>query len=98
MNSITVSELKQRIGSGEKLQLIDVRESWEHQSFNIGGLHIPMQDVADNTKLIEKDVPVIFYCEKGIRSQIIIQRLQRGFQFTNLVNLAGGMEAWKKEG
>jgi adenylyltransferase/sulfurtransferase len=46
---------------------------------------------------IPRDKEVIFYCKMGIRSQIAIQRLQERFGFTNLVNLQGGMEAWKKE-
>jgi rhodanese-related sulfurtransferase len=31
-----------------------------------------------------------------VRSQIAIQRLEDKFGFTNLINLSGGMYAWKK--
>jgi len=39
---------------------------------------------------------VVLYCQKGIRSVIVIQRLQQRNQYKNLINLTGGMEAWKK--
>jgi hydroxyacylglutathione hydrolase len=37
---------------------------------------------------------VVLYCEKGIRSTIAIQRLETS-GFENLINLTGGMRAWK---
>jgi adenylyltransferase/sulfurtransferase len=75
--------------------LIDVREPWEHEAFNIGGLLIPMEDVLQNISKIPRDIPVVFYCEKGIRSALVIQRLQQKFNYTNLSNLSAGMVGWK---
>ena len=46
---------------------------------------------------IEKEIPVILYCQKGIRSHIAIQRLENKFPFENLYNLIGGMDEWKKK-
>lgn len=97
MQSYTVSELKAAIAAGESFQLIDVRESFEHDTFNIGGTLIPLSDIFDNVSLINPQGKVILYCQKGIRSQIAIQRLQQKYGFTNLYNLIGGMEAWKKQ-
>ncbi|MFM7839571.1 MAG: rhodanese-like domain-containing protein [Chitinophagaceae bacterium] len=37
------------------------------------------------------------YCKMGIRSHIAIQRLEDKFGFTNLINLKGGLHAWKQE-
>ena len=50
-----------------------------------------MGTVIQNIQNIPTDKPVIFYCEKGIRSVIIIQRLIETYGFTNPVNLTGGM-------
>jgi rhodanese-related sulfurtransferase len=97
MNSITVSELKQKIDSKEDIQLIDVREPYEHSGFNIGGKLIPLGEIVQHIDKIATDKPVILYCRKGIRSQVAIQRLQEKFPFTNLINLIGGTEAWKKQ-
>ncbi|MBX2935441.1 MAG: rhodanese-like domain-containing protein [Ferruginibacter sp.] len=97
MNSITAAELKQKIDNAEDFQLIDVREAFEHEEFNIGGLQIPLHEILRQAQQVSTDKPVIIYCRKGIRSQVAIQRLQEKFPFTNLYNLIGGTEAWKKQ-
>ena len=97
MNSITPIALKEKINKAEDFQLIDVREPYEHEEFNIGGELIPLNEIAQQPEKIATNKPVIIYCRKGIRSQIAIQRLQEKFPFTNLINLIGGTEAWKKQ-
>ncbi|MEO6733302.1 MAG: rhodanese-like domain-containing protein [Ferruginibacter sp.] len=96
MNIITAIELVQLIKANADIQLIDVRETTEHQEFNIGGELIPLQQIIQHIHRIEKEKQVIIYCKKGVRSHIAIQRLQNKFPFQNLVNLAGGMDAWIK--
>jgi rhodanese-related sulfurtransferase len=97
MKSITVTELKTKIDNAEDFQLIDVREPYEHEEFNISGQLIPLNEICQHIDAIEANKPVIIYCRKGIRSQIAIQRLQEKLPFTNLINLIGGTEAWRKE-
>jgi sulfur-carrier protein adenylyltransferase/sulfurtransferase len=97
MKSITSKELRQLITDKKDFQLIDVREPDEHSAFNIGGELIPLGEITSHIDTIEKEKPVIIYCRKGIRSQFAIQKLQDKFPFTNLYNLIGGTEAWKKE-
>ncbi len=97
MQSITAAVLKQKMDAGEDFQLIDVREADEHDEFNISGQLIPLSTIVQEIKKISTDKPVIIYCRKGIRSQVAIQRLQEKFPFTNLINLIGGTEAWKKQ-
>ena len=97
MKSITANELLQLINNKTDFQLIDVREAEEHDEFNIGGTLIPLAQITQQLQQVAKQKPVIVYCRKGIRSQIAIQRLQDKFPFTNLINLIGGTEAWKRE-
>ena len=97
MQSITPKQLQQKITNKEEFFLIDVREPFEHEDFNIGGVLIPLNEVIQNINQIPIDRPVILYCKKGIRSHIAIERLQQKFAFTNLINLEGGIEAWKRE-
>lgn len=94
--SITAIELKEKLKESPNLFLLDVREEWERTAFNIGGKHIPLTDIISQSSNIPKDVQVVVYCKKGIRSQIAIQRLEDKFGFTNLLNLTGGMEEWQK--
>ena len=97
MNSITPIALKEKINKAEDFQLIDVREPYEHEEFNIGGELIPLNEIAQQPEKIATNKPVIIYCRKGIRSQIAIQRLQEKYPFTNLINLIGGTQAWRKQ-
>lgn len=97
MNHITPEALKKKIDSLESLQLIDVREPAEHTTFNIGGLLVPLGELLEQKDSISRDIPVVVYCKMGIRSQIAIQRLEEKFGFTNLINLQGGIERWKRE-
>ncbi len=98
MKSITALELQNKIQqAAEDFLLIDVREDFEHDHFNIGGSLMPMGTVLQNLQQIPTDIPVVFYCEKGIRSVIVIQRLEEGYGYTNLINLIGGIKAWRNE-
>jgi rhodanese-related sulfurtransferase len=97
MNSITAIALKEKIDNAEDFQLIDVREPYEHEEFNISGQLIPLNEITQHIDTIATGKPVILYCRKGIRSQIAIQRLQEKFPFINLINLIGGTEAWKQQ-
>ncbi len=98
MQNISVEEVKERLANGEKLHLIDVRESHERDAFNIGGMHCPIGTIkAMQIDELEdwKDKEVICYCHGGIRSAsaaLILETLG----FTNVKNLTGGMLAWGK--
>ncbi len=97
MQSIHAIALQEKINSGEDFLLIDVREPFEHEHFNIGGLLIPMNHIFEQLSDIPKDKTVVLYCQKGIRSALVIQRLQQKNEYLNLINLAGGMDAWRKQ-
>ncbi|MFZ6025311.1 MAG: rhodanese-like domain-containing protein [Bacteroidota bacterium] len=96
MTHISSEELKALLKK-DKVFLLDVREPDEHADYNIGGTLIPLSEILLQYQQIPITQTVIVYCKKGIRSQIAIQRLEEKFGFTNLVNLKGGMDAWRKE-
>lgn len=96
MTHISPEDLKVLLEK-EEVFLLDVREPDEHADYNIGGILIPLSEILLQYQQVPTNRTVVVYCKKGIRSQIAIQRLQEKFGFTNLVNLRGGMDAWKKE-
>jgi rhodanese-related sulfurtransferase len=95
MKKISPAELKEWMQQDKDFLLLDVRELFERDAFNIGGMHIPLNEVIKRRQEIPDDNTVIVYCEKGIRSAIVIERLE-GMGYNNLYNLSGGMSAWKK--
>jgi len=95
MQELPVTVLNEWIQVGKPFLLVDVREPFEHELFNIGGQLIPLGELMTRRQEIPKDLPVVLYCEKGIRSTIAIQRLEAlGFQ--HLYNLTGGMKAYRQ--
>lgn len=97
MKSITVTELKTLKDQGADFQLIDVRETYEHDICTLNGLLIPMGEIPENVDKISKDKQVIVHCKSGRRSQNVIGFLEANYGFTNLYNLEGGILAWANE-
>lgn len=98
MENISVEDLKQRIDSGEKLNLVDVREPNENAEFNIGGTLVPLGEIrAMQVDEIEplKDEEVIVYCRSGNRSGQAAMLLET-MGFSNVKNLTGGMLKWQE--
>lgn len=91
MKEITYGQLKEWISSGKDFTLVDVREPIEHAQFNIGGDLIPLDEVISRSGEIPVDQPVVFYCKRGIRSQIAIQKLTRQKPGADFYNLTGGI-------
>lgn len=96
MKEITVAELKQLKDKAADYQLIDVREDYEVEICEIGGLHIPMNEVLENLDKISKDKQVVVHCRSGARSAAICQALEQA-GYTNVYNLKGGIAAWARE-
>jgi len=93
---ITTDELKKRLANGEKLNIIDVRESYEYAEQNIGALNIPLNTLPQKLAELDglEDEEVIVHCRSGARSASAKAFLeQQGF--SNVRNLTGGMLAYQ---
>ncbi|MEI8278817.1 MAG: rhodanese-like domain-containing protein [Bacteroidota bacterium] len=95
MQQINAAQLAQWIADNKDIVLVDVREKWEHENFNIGGILIPLGELMLRKEELPKDKTLVLYCEKGIRSVIAIQRLET-YGYEDMYNLAGGMSAWRE--
>ncbi len=95
VNEITVEELNERIKSGEKINLIDVREQHEFDLVNLDGILIPLGQLEDRLDEIAhlKDAEVIVHCRSGARSaQACKIMMENGFRDPK--NLVGGINRW----
>ena len=84
------------LAAGE-VQLIDVRQSHEHEAGRIAGSRlIELGDLANQAATIERDAPVIFYCRSGSRSAMATEAFtQAGY---DAHNMSGGMLEWHASG
>jgi molybdopterin/thiamine biosynthesis adenylyltransferase/rhodanese-related sulfurtransferase len=97
IKEISPSEVKKLLDNGDDFQLIDVREVFEYDISNIGGLNIPLGAIKESTASISKTKKVVLHCKSGQRSGQAIKLLERDFGFTNLWNMKGGLVGWQKE-
>jgi rhodanese-related sulfurtransferase len=88
-----VSELIQR----DEIQLIDVREPYEHEAGRIAGDRlIVLTELAAQAESIDRDRPVVFYCRSGSRSAMATQAF-RGAGY-DAHNMEGGLLDWAAAG
>jgi rhodanese-related sulfurtransferase len=80
-----------------KIQLIDVRQSYEFEAGRIrGARHLELVELAAQAASIERERPVVFYCRSGARSAMATDAFsQAGFDAHNMV---GGLLAWEAVG
>lgn len=98
MEDISVQELAERIRNQEEMILIDVRESYEREEFNIGGdlasLQSELPEKIASLKGRESE-EIIVYCRSGNRSSMAKMMFEQA-GFTQVRNLIGGMIAWQE--
>lgn len=92
---ITVQQLKEKLEKKEEFILIDVREDYEHEEFNVGGQLIPLGDMMSAVDDLEehKEAEIVVYCRSGNRSAMAQEILEQ-HGFSNVRNLEGGMSTW----
>lgn len=98
MEDITVEQLKVRQAANEALNILDVREAWEHEEDNMGAKLISLGDIPSRISEIEdwKDQELIVHCKSGGRSSKAKKYLESQ-GFTKVRNMLGGMLAYREE-
>ncbi|MCG1036750.1 HesA/MoeB/ThiF family protein [Polaribacter sargassicola] len=86
-NEITLQELENNL---ENYNLLDVREDWEREDYNIGGQHIPLDEIDDRLDEVDFSKPLIVYCASGNRSKTAIKTIMENKNKVKLLNLKGG--------
>lgn len=90
---MSVDELAERIGSPD-LVVLDVRNKSEYDAGHIeGALHVFAGYLEDNLDRIPRDRTLAVHCAGGDRSSIATSLLHR-YNFTNAINVPGGINAW----
>lgn len=69
--------------------LIDVRNADERSAHNIGGDHIPLNEI--NTAGINTTRPVVCYCASGMRSMNAAKLMKKRFPSLQVYSLQGGI-------
>ena len=71
--------------------LIDVRTAEERAGFHLGGLHVPLNELAARLKEIPDGQAVVFYCASGKRSAEAVKTWQQWCPEIPAFSLEGGL-------
>ena len=97
--SVPVQDFEMKLDSNQ--QLLDVRRMDEYNSGHLRGAFqadwLDKKQFEERVQYLDKSKPVYVYCLAGSRSAAAAAWLvEKGF--VSVVNLQGGINAWKKEG
>lgn len=79
----------------DHITVLDVRERGEVEAGAMeGSVRIPLGQLQDRTRELERDKLLVVHCKGGYRSSIATSILRRA-GFRDIANLTGGYDAWK---
>ena len=94
---IAPEELKAKLDRGERFVLLDVRRQDEIDTAKLPNTkEIEVTQLSGRIGELDKNAETIVYCHSGKRSAFATQLLREA-GFTNVKNLAGGIEAYSDE-
>jgi rhodanese-related sulfurtransferase len=95
MQTLEPEGLRQKMAEGAVI-LVDVRTDPEVARGIIeGALHIPLHLLPTRLDEIDRNRPVVLYCQSGARSAQAAHFLA-GNGWTEVFNLVGGIGAWRQ--
>lgn len=95
MSECTVLTLNEKLKNDE-IHLMDVREAVEFAGGRISGAKLlPLGEIERRSAEIDHNKPIYVMCRSGRRSSAAQKKLN-DLGFTNVINVEGGFDAWKK--
>jgi len=91
--TVLAEELKKAL-IGDSVELIDVRTLAEREAFNIGGKHIPLDDLENHLDELKFETKTVFYCATGKRSGEAVKLIKQKHSSANVFSLADGLKSY----
>jgi monothiol glutaredoxin len=96
VHQISPAEVQRLREGGANFQFLDVRTPEEREIATIAGTRLLDQATAAEIERLPKDTMLVLHCHHGGRSQAAAEHF-RSRGFTNVHNMAGGIDAWSKD-
>lgn len=96
--NISISEARKLI-ENEEIIILDVRAPWEFSEGHIEkakNMDITDPDFSENIEKLDKNKKYLVYCKTGRRSGLALDVMIKS-GFSEVYNLIGGYERWKKK-
>jgi hydroxyacylglutathione hydrolase len=95
ITEMSVAALHDRLQSND-IQVLDVRREPEWDGAHIEqAVWWPLDNFKVSPPEMNRDLPIAVHCKSGYRSMIAASLLQRA-GFRNVINVAGGFDAWQQ--
>jgi rhodanese-related sulfurtransferase len=93
---LTSEQMADLVAEG-RLELVDIRETYEHDAGRIAGArHVEMDQLPAAAGSFDPDRPPVFYCRTGARSATAVQLFRAAG--IDAYHLDGGIVAWVDAG
>ncbi len=96
VRQMSVRELSQLVGSGERFELLDVRTPEERAMAAIPGAVLLNESEAARIETLPRDTKLVLHCHHGGRSQQAAEQFV-ALGFSQVWNVVGGIDAWSQE-
>jgi len=94
MITVAPEEVNDILSKEKKLQVIDIRKYSSYKKSHLpGATSIPRERFAEFMNKIEKDLPILIYCQFGMKSDEIGLFLEKKYN-SKVYILEGGYEAY----
>ena len=100
IREVSVDDVKDKLDSGEKLLLVDVREESEYAKDHLpGAIHLGKGVIERDIEVRVPDLnsAVVLYCGGGFRSALAADNLPK-MGYTNVLSMDGGVRGWREKG
>ncbi len=93
---ISAPDLKKRLDSNGKFDLIDCRSETEYRIMHLEGAELATRDLVEEIfKKWDKKRPLVVYDHRGSQAMQAVKALNSR-EFTNVKALAGGIDSWSQ--
>jgi adenylyltransferase/sulfurtransferase len=94
--TISVTELKKCIEE-DLIELVDVRTEQERDAYDIGGIHIPLDELEGYMAYFTDPKPKVLYCATGKRSEEAVKLILKEIPDAQVFSLEGGLKAYLED-
>jgi molybdopterin/thiamine biosynthesis adenylyltransferase/rhodanese-related sulfurtransferase len=90
---ITAEELKSRL-LNDDIELVDVRTEQERDAYDIGGTHIPLDELESYLPFFTSITTKVLYCATGNRSAEAVKLIMKMIPEADVLSLEGGLKGY----
>ena len=89
---IPATEFEQSLNNAKNAILIDVREDYEFEEQNMGGVNVPMAEVLGRSDEFLNYDEIFLCCKSGKRSKTVAFHLSQLLHDSSIYSLVGGLD------